>query len=191
MLALLCASLAAAGFADPVQRELYQREGTIQLSEFVRLQQMRPAADVIGTEQGFEIAIAGVRVKGRLDRIDRIAGNRVAIIDYKTGRPRNSQHADTSLQLSIYALAAREKWNYDPERLTFYNLSDNTEVATKRNRQQLDQACERVATVAAEIRAGNFDPKPGFHCAWCAYRSLCPATEERLYQLETQAMAVS
>jgi len=184
-------SLAAAGMSDPVQRDLYEKEGTKQLREFVRLQQAAPPVEVIGTERGFEITLAGVRVKGRLDRIDRIAGNRVAIIDYKTGKPRTPQHADNSLQLSIYALAAREKWNYDAERLVFYNLADNTEVASKRGPQQLEETCQRVAEVAAAIAAGNFDPTPGFHCGWCAYRHLCPATEERLYQIQVQAAGVN
>ncbi|HYN14736.1 MAG TPA: ATP-dependent DNA helicase, partial [Terriglobales bacterium] len=191
VLALLRDGLASAGFADPVQRELYEKEGTKQLREFVRLQQAAPPVEVIGTERGFEITLAGVRVKGRLDRIDRIAGNRVAIVDYKTGKPRTPQHADKSLQLSIYALAARAKWDYDAERLVFYNLADNTEVASERDPRQLEEACQRVAGVAAQIAAGNFDPKPGFHCGWCAYRSLCPATEERLYQIQMQAAGVN
>jgi DNA helicase-2/ATP-dependent DNA helicase PcrA len=190
VLALLRASLAATGFADPVQRDLYEKEGTKQLREFVRLQQAAPT-EVIGTERGFEIMLGGVRVKGRLDRIDRIAGNRVAIIDYKTGKPRTPQHADKSLQLSIYALAVREKWDYDAERLVFYNLADNTEVASKRDPRQLAEASDRIAEVAAEIKAGNFDPTPGFHCGWCAYRNLCPATEERLYQIQAQAVGVN
>jgi len=191
VLALLREGLADAGFADPVQRELYEKEGTKQLREFVRLQQAAPPPDVIGTERSFEITLGGVRVKGRLDRIDRIAGNRVAIIDYKTGKPRTEDHARKSLQLSIYALAAREKWDYDAERLVFYNLADNTEVACKRDPRQLAEACQRVAEVAAEIAAGNFDPTPGFHCGWCAYRNLCPATEERLYQIQVQAAGVN
>ena len=190
MLALLRESLVAAGFADPVQRELYQKEGTKQLREFVRLQQAAPPVEVIGTELAFEITLGGVRVKGRLDRIDRIAGNRVAIIDYKTGKPRTEDHARRSLQLSIYALAAREKWDYEAERLVFYNLADNSEVACKRDLRQLEEACQRVAQVAADISAGNFDPTPGFHCGWCAYRNLCPATEERLYQIQAQAAGV-
>ena len=95
------------------------------------------------------------------------------------------------MQLSIYALAAREKWDYDAERLVFYNLADNTEVACKRDPRQLAEACQRVAEVAAEITAGNFDPTPGFHCGWCAYRNLCPATEERLYQVQVQAAGVN
>ena len=191
MLQALRDSLAAAGMADPVQRDLYEKEGTKQLREFVRLQQAAPPVEVIGTERGFEITVGGVRVKGRLDRIDRIAGNRVAIIDYKTGRPRTEDHARKSLQLSIYALAAHEKWDYEAERLVFYNLADNTEVASKRDPRQLEETCQRVAEVAAAIAAGNFDPTPGFHCGWCAYRSLCPATEERLYQIQAQAAGVN
>ena len=191
MLQMLRESLAAARISDPVQRELYEKEGTKQLSEFVRRQQAAPPVEVIGTERGFEITLGGVRVKGRLDRIDRIAGNRVAIIDYKTGKPRTDDHARRSLQLSIYALAAREKWNYDAERLVFYNLADNTEVASKRDPQQLAETCQRVAGVATAIAAGDFDAAPGFHCGWCAYRSLCPATEERLYQIQGQAAEVN
>ena len=115
----------------------------------------------------------------------------MAIVDYKTGKPRTTQHADKSLQLSIYAMAAREKWDYEAERLAFYNLADNTEVASKRDARQLEDACERVAKAAAEIKAGNFDPRPGFHCGWCAYRSICPATEESLYQIQAQVAGVN
>jgi len=191
MVELLRVGLAATGFVDPVQRELYEKEGTKQLREFVRLDQAKPPAEVIGTERGFEITLGGVRVKGRLDRIDGIAGNRVAIVDYKTGKPRTEDHARKSLQLSIYALAAREKWDYEAERLVFYNVADNSEVVSKRDARQLAEACQRVAEVAEEIKAGNFDPKPGFHCGWCAYRNLCPATEERLYQIQAQAAGVN
>ena len=37
--------------------------------------------------------------------------------------------------------------------------------------------------VAEKIAAGEFDAKPGFYCTFCAYRSLCPATEKRLYSI--------
>jgi len=191
MVGLLREALASSGMVDPVQRALYEKEGTVQLREFVRLQQEGQPTEVIGTERAFEITLGGVRVKGRLDRIDRITGNRVAIIDYKTGKPRTDDHARKSLQLSIYALAAREKWGFEAERLAFYNIADNSEVSCRRDQKHLDDACERVAHVAEEIKRGNFDPTPGFHCNWCAYRNLCPATEERLYQIQTQAAGVS
>jgi hypothetical protein len=38
-----------------------------------------------------------------------------------------------------------------------------------------------VENVANSIAQNQFDAKPGFHCAWCSYRGLCPATEKELF----------
>lgn len=176
-------------FDDPYQRDLYQRDGGQQLREFVRLCRGQAPADVIGTERTFEITIGGVPVRGRVDRLDRIDGRRVAVVDYKTGTPRTERDARESLQLSIYAIAAREHWGFEPERLVFYNLRDNTEVVATRNEADLDQAREQVKEVATRIAEGHFEPKPGFHCRRCRYWSICPATEERLYSIATAQAA--
>jgi hypothetical protein len=37
-----------------------------------------------------------------------------------------------------------------------------------------------VQEAAAEIRAGEFTAKPGFHCRGCSYKPICPAHEEAL-----------
>ncbi len=174
-------------FDDTVQRELYEKQGTRQLTEFVALRSQTPPPQVIATERTFDIKIANVLVKGRVDRLDRIAGSRVAIVDYKTGGIREQKDADKSLQLSLYAIAAREKWELQPERLVIYNLEDNSEVATTRKPDQLESARAQVLKAAAGIAAGHFDPTPGFHCRNCNYRNLCPATEQKLYTLAAAA----
>jgi PD-(D/E)XK nuclease superfamily protein len=46
---------------------------------------------------------------------------------------------------------------------------------------QLEGARGKVEEVAEKIAAGKFPPKPGFHCAMCPYRNLCPATEKHVY----------
>ena len=102
---------------------------------------------------------------------------RVVITDYKTGKSRSQEDADKSLQLSIYALAAKEKWGYSVASLMFYNLEENVPVATARDEAKLAATKAKVESVAGCIAAGKFDPKPGFHCNFCAYRNLCPATE--------------
>jgi hypothetical protein len=56
-------------------------------------------------------------------------------------------------------------------------------VTTRRNDIELQEAEVRVEEVAHQVAAGNFEPKPGFHCTFCAYRSLCPATEKRIYSI--------
>ena len=66
----------------------------------------------------------------------------------------------------------------------FYNLETNQAVETARSQKELDEAEKLVRIAAANIAQGNFEAKPGWHCRWCSYRSLCPATEERLFTIQ-------
>jgi RecB family exonuclease len=107
----------------------------------------------------------------------------VAIVDYKTGKARPQEEADESLQLSIYAIAAREKWGYRVSSLAFHNLEENVRVITSRSEGQLSQARARVESAAHGIANGEFSPKVDYHCGFCPYRNLCPAKEKRIPNL--------
>jgi hypothetical protein len=63
-------------------------------------------------------------------------------------------------------------------------------VETSRSRDELRETEERVRLVAEEIAGGNFEPDPGRHCVWCAYQSICPATEQKLYSITKSMQAV-
>ena len=104
------------------------------------------------------------------------ANGEVAIVDYKTGRPKTQEDADDSLQLSIYALAARDM-GFTASSLVFINLENCTAVSASRSAKELDKTEEKVIEVAAKIAAGEFDPKPGLACNSCSYHSICPAHE--------------
>ena len=99
-------------------------------------------------------------------------------MDYKTGKPKSQEDADESLQLSLYALAAKEKLGKRADRLIFHNLENNTAICTTRTDGELEAAKLRVEEVAEEIAREEFPPNPGYHCAFCPYRNLCPATEK-------------
>jgi RecB family exonuclease len=153
------------------------------LRDFLAACRRCPAPEVLHTEESFQVQIGGATVVGRIDRVDRLGDGHVVITDYKTGKPRSQDDADESLQLSIYALAARAKWGYQADRLIFYNLQENAAVVSQRAPIQLEEAKAKIEEVAANIAAGEFEPKPGFHCSFCAYRNLCPTTEKRLYSV--------
>ena len=178
--------LGEAGIQDRYQHQLYEAQGIEQLRDFLAAFQRACAPEVLHTEEFFEMRIGGTAVIGRIDRIDKLPDGRVVITDYKTGKPQSQEDADESLQLSIYALAAREKWGYRTDHLAFYNLGENTCVITGRTDAQLQEARLKVESVAASIAAGQFDAKPSFSCRFCAYRSLCPATEKRLYTISVE-----
>jgi len=174
--------LAAAGIQDHYQHDLYLEQGVLQLQDFLAAFRRSPVPKVLHTEEFFDVKVGDIKVVGRIDRIDQVAGGDVVITDYKTGKAQSQEDSDESLQLSIYALAAREKWGYLADRLVLYNLEGNSPVVTRRNDFQLGEARSRVTQVAENIAAGKFDPKPGFYCRFCAYRNLCPATEKRLQE---------
>jgi len=168
------------GIQDDYQRELYLKQGLEQLRDFLAGTRSAPNPEVLHTEEWFDVQIAGTKVAGRIDRMDRAADGSVAIVDYKTGKARSQEDADESLQLSIYAMAAREKWGYRVGELVFHNLEGNVPVFSKRTEFQLAEARERVLAAARGIAAGNFEPNLDFHCNFCAFRGLCPAREKRV-----------
>ncbi|MGD0792015.1 MAG: ATP-dependent DNA helicase [Terriglobales bacterium] len=171
-------ALASAGIADRYQYELYLRQGMEQLRQFFEAARSAPPPEVIETERGFELQVGSAKLAGRVDRIDRTGPDTVAIVDYKTGKPKSQEDADESLQLSLYALAARETWGKRADRLVFHNLENNTPVCTTRTDAELEAAKLRVQEVAEGIARGEFPPNPKYHCAFCPYRNLCPATEK-------------
>jgi superfamily I DNA/RNA helicase/RecB family exonuclease len=170
--------LADAGIPDRYQYELYLKQGTEQLQQFLELSRTGAQPDVIQTEQNFEFHVGGTKLRGRVDRIDRLGSGGVAIVDYKTGKPKSQEEADESLQLSLYALAAKQVWGHNVSQLIFYNLENNTAVVTARHDAQLKEAEFRVQQAAENIAAGIFTAKPSYNCAFCPYRNLCPATEK-------------
>jgi DNA helicase-2/ATP-dependent DNA helicase PcrA len=172
--------LAEAKIQETYQHELYENQGVAQLREFLAATRTLPLAQVLHTEQSFEIRVGPTSVVGRIDRIDRRPDGSAAIVDYKTGKARDQENADESLQLSLYAIAANEMWGYTVGALIFYNLEENVAVTTTRNEAQLLGARSRVEAAARGIADGKFVAKPGMHCNFCAYRSLCPEKEKRL-----------
>jgi DNA helicase-2/ATP-dependent DNA helicase PcrA len=171
--------LAEAKILEPYQHELYENQGVEQLRDFLAAVRLR-TPEVLHTEQSFEIRVGETAVAGRIDRIDQQSDGSVAIVDYKTGKARDQEDADESLQLSLYAIAAREKWGYNVGALIFYNLEENVPVITTRSEGQLLEARGRVEAAAQGIAAGVFNAKTGMHCNFCAYRSLCPEKEKRI-----------
>jgi DNA helicase II / ATP-dependent DNA helicase PcrA len=163
---------------EELQRKLYERQGVEQLRQFMALRAREPKPQVLTTEKAFRFAIEDVMINGRIDRIDRLESGGVLVLDYKTGAPKSTLDAVNSIQLGLYGLAAQLE-GHTVDRMAFYNLEDNSTAETDRITE--DKIRKRVLEVANGIRQGEFSPKTGFHCRYCGYRSLCPATVERVF----------
>ncbi len=161
---------------DPTQRRLYERDGPQQLRAFLQSPAATPNGRVSMVEHSFQFEVAGTSVIGRIDRVDE-DDDGYTIVDYKTGNAKSQKLADESLQLSIYALAMSA--TKPVKRLVFQNLQDNTPIMTERSPDALHKAEAKIMAAASGIAAGEFEPKPGTHCIWCGYRTICPAQEVR------------
>ncbi len=173
------AALDAHPIEEALQDQLFRRQGERQLRAFVAARAAEPLPQVIAAEQTFAIEIGGIRVRGRLDRLDRLADGSVAVIDYKTGKPKDQKKADDSLQLALYAIAAR-RLGLEARELIFYNLENNAAVVSTRAPEDLAAVEAKVVEVAQRIAAGDFAPAPEYRkCGACPYRAVCPETEDQ------------
>jgi DNA helicase-2/ATP-dependent DNA helicase PcrA len=161
---------------DAVQRQLYENQGRQQLTCFLRSDLAQPRGEILQTERSLRFVVDETAVKARMDRLDRMGDGNVVITDYKTGKPKTQEDADQSLQLSIYALAARHM-GLTPSALVLVNLEDCSAVQTSRSVRDLTKTEEKVTEVAGKIAAGEFEPKTSLACTSCSYHAICPAHE--------------
>jgi DNA helicase-2/ATP-dependent DNA helicase PcrA len=167
-----------AGYEDDYQEQEYKKDGLEQLRAF-HASTLDAPPEVFAQERRFELPLANrIVLTGRMDQVNRVGApgeKLVEIVDYKTGRPKTEAHARKDLQLSVYALAAREVYDEKVARLVFYNMQNNETILATRDAKQLGRAEEDIQEVATEIRAGHFPAKVGYACKACEFRLICPA----------------
>jgi putative RecB family exonuclease len=127
-----------------------------------------------------EAKVGDLTIRGYVDRLDQAADGRLRVVDYKTGRaPSETFEARALFQLKFYALALWRSRGVLPARLQLVYLRDGevlwidpTEdelLATERKIRALWKAIELAATT------GDWRPRPGRPCSWCAHQAVCPA----------------
>jgi RecB family exonuclease len=138
-------------------------------------------AEPVWFERQFDFRLGPHHLRGRVDRIDRLADGGDAeyeLIDYKTSRPKTAEQLADDLQLSLYALAAREAWKLESSRQAYYYVLDDLKVPVPRSAQDAESVRDIVLEVGEGILAQAFEPTPSqAACSMCDYRIVCPAAE--------------
>jgi ATP-dependent helicase/nuclease subunit B len=173
-----------------VERERLQ---TILVNWLSRVEMQRPRFTVEGREQDREAEIGGLRLKVRVDRIDRIADGRLIIVDYKTGQVKTTAwqgERPAEPQLPLYAATCQDPLGalliaqISRDASGYTGLSDGA-VSARPMRSKTDSLkAERVewtrvlTALAEDFRAGvaRVDPA-GDACRFCDYRALCRVDE--------------
>jgi RecB family exonuclease len=140
-----------------------------------------------GLEGMFSLGAASDRrlaLRGVADRIDLLSGNRLRVIDYKSGYPPNPKRA---LQVAVYALCAKERldaqgpgpWTVDEAAYVAFSgkraLIPVVRAGAPDTAAVLAAARDRVLDIVSGIEQGVFPARPhDMHmCTYCAYPSVC------------------
>lgn len=136
------------------------------------------SAQPLWFERSFAFALGPHQVRGRVDRVDVLPDGSYELIDYKTGHAKTAAELHDDVQLSLYAIAAREAWQLESSRQAYYYLLDDRRVPVPRAGEGEQWVREEVLRVGEAILAQRFEPTPApAICALCDYRIVCPAAE--------------
>ncbi len=182
LLALLDKNWVREGYSSKSYEQEMHKRGFRYLEEYFT-KVFDPKVTPLLLEQQFTIPIraAGrtLKIGGKIDRVDEFAGGRIEIIDYKTGRMPSRREMDTSLQLSIYAMAAIDiptpPFQKKPEEivLSLYYFDVQQKISTTRSAEQLEAEKEKIVNVAAAIEASDFHCSGNQLCTTCEYKMFC------------------
>jgi RecB family exonuclease len=180
MLELFDAVWRRAGLGDG--EEELRKKGRAALTRYhARLAE--PGARPVWFERTFDFRLGPHHLRGRVDRVDCATrsdgGQEYELIDYKTSRPKTAAQLEDDVQLSLYALAAREAWSLESSRQAYYYVLDDRKVPVPAAAGDGAAAItQTVLEVGDGILAQRFAPTPSpATCAICDYRIVCPAAE--------------
>ncbi len=165
------------GFGDSEEeRQLRRKAGTAlrRYHERVASEPVEP----VWFERAFAFRMGAHTLRGRVDRVDKLPDGGYELIDYKTGRPRSRAALKEDVQLSLYAVAAREAWQLEASQQAYLYVLDDTKIQVPS--EEIDGAwiADTVDEVAGGIMAQDFEPAPSYAvCSMCDFRIACPAAE--------------
>jgi DNA helicase-2/ATP-dependent DNA helicase PcrA len=175
LLGLLDAGWRRAGFGDSDEERQLRGKAAAALTRYHERFQSSES-EPVWFERSFTFRLGPHLLRGRVDRVDRLPSGEYELIDYKTGRPKTAAQLAGDVQLSLYAVGAREAWQLDSSRQAYYYLLDDEKVEVPGDGGEWVQ--EVVREVADGILAQGFEPTPSFAaCSVCDYRLVCPAAE--------------
>lgn len=129
----------------------------------------------------------GVRVRGRVDRVERDAEGRLVVVDLKTGKtPVSKDDAQRHAQLAMYQLAVANGLVADGDqpgggRLVYLGKPGVAGPAERGQDAFTPDACDdwrgRVTQAAKDGQGPRFAARINDGCAHCPVRAMCPAQD--------------
>ena len=123
------------GFGDSEEERQLRGKAAAALERYHERFQSEEA-EPVWFERPFTFRLGPHLLRGRVDRVDRLPGGEYELIDYKTGRPKSAAQLADDVQLSLYAVGAREAWSLEASQQAYYYVLDDEKVERRRRRRR-------------------------------------------------------
>ncbi|WP_017178507.1 RecB family exonuclease [Actinomyces timonensis] len=166
-------------FEEPAQIDTWLGESRDLISSYFHMenpQRLAPAERELFVET--EVA-DGLLIRGFVDRLDIAPDGAMRVVDYKTGKSPSPRFQEEALfQMRFYGLVLWRLRGQAPARLQLLYLKDGRTLTHDPRLPELQATETRLARIWDEIEdcanAGDFAPKRGPLCNWCAFQTHCP-----------------
>ena len=158
--------------------EDYKKKGESFLKIYYEKHHPFDGNDIVGIETKEKMDLPdGNQWYVRIDKLEKDSGGNYYICDYKTGGRRQGQEeADKDMQLSMYSLWVRDKFDTKKVVLKWHMLAFGEDVESTRTDDQLDKLQGEILEKIREIESTKeFPTHVTGLCNYCVYKSICPA----------------
>ena len=160
------------------------KEGIAIIESVIKRGLVRDDVKVLATEKAFEfITSNGVRLKGIIDRIDRISDDTIEIVDYKSGKKiYTDAELEANMQANIYSIAIFDYLYPDIKNLIItFDFLRFGRLTTIRTREQLDDIKKYLLLMQTKIEKDySHNANVSFKCNWCSFRPICDAKKKKI-----------
>ena len=159
-------------FRNKEHIESYKRKGIESIKNNIDL--IKPRGVKNSYEENIDLFFDNLyQINGRLDRLDFLEDGSVSIVDYKTGSSSSQDTSSSNMQLGLYSILVKEKFQKEIKDLKLIFIDEGKEITINYDKIDIDKVKGEVFDLIEKIRNLEVKATPSFACSYCEYRSLC------------------
>ena len=165
------------GFETPQQTLEFYAKGQKILENYRKVEICAAKAEIVFTEKQFEFEFERWRVRGTMDRVDRVSGG-YELMDYKMGfEPKTQEDLKNDLQLSMYAIGLKKAFSMEVKTISWFLLVNGEKVSAPYDPTVEERVLALLRETGEKILALDLSRKG--KCPVCSIRKLCVVSEAK------------